>query len=387
MSDKIPLQKPAEMESKKEPESVWGISEDLSRKLVSISFFSACGVVLIHAQFNFEGAGVATNWVIAFFSRCIVSFSVPMFFAISGFLLARKTKAGRVAGWYPSALKKRVRTLLVPYLCWCTIYVFTVTLNKILMNCRAGRPRLEYTKLVEPLLSLRNFAHVYGLAPTEYPVHGAMWYIKSLLLLCLLSPLLLWIMRRRWSGLFFLIVMAVFFFLVPHTSIFFTPGFTLRGILFFSIGIFLACYPMKEESFLIIRGVLPPVWVLSSALGAFCIMNPERVSGFVTNLIMRFTVIAGVGAVWCLYDMIPAFRQLSRMRISNDSFFLYAFHVIVLEIVLGNLVATFLMNKLHIPELGIYFLRFLIPLVLSLLTAELLKRFLPRLYRILTGGR
>jgi fucose 4-O-acetylase-like acetyltransferase len=54
------------------------------------------------------------------------TFAIPIFFAISGYLLAVKSENGTKADWYPQALSKRVRSLLVPYLIWCTVYVLTV---------------------------------------------------------------------------------------------------------------------------------------------------------------------------------------------------------------------------------------------------------------------
>ena len=44
-------------------------------------------------------------------------------------------------------------------------------------------------------------------------------------------------------------------------------------------------------------------------------------------------------------------------------------------------------NRLHVPELAFYLLKFLIPLTLCLIVAEIMKRFFPRVYGILTGGR
>jgi hypothetical protein len=85
--------------------------------------------------------------------------------------------------------------------------------------------------------------------------------------------------------------------------------------------------------------------------------------------------------------MIPAAGRLGRLRVSKDSFFLYAFHLLVMDILTGSQVQALFRSRLHVPELGIYFQRFLIPLVLSLLTAEILKRFMPRFYGLLTGGR
>ena len=97
------------------------ISGSLSGKLTAVSFFGACSIVLLHANTFYAGASQAAVWTMTFFSKVMTAFAVPMFFAISGFLIAVKTDSGRAGGWFPSILKKRVRTLLVPYFVWCII--------------------------------------------------------------------------------------------------------------------------------------------------------------------------------------------------------------------------------------------------------------------------
>ena len=363
------------------------IPEDLSRKLTTVSFFSTCCIVLLHANPYTRAASQATGLVIYFCSVIMTSFAVPMFFTISGYLIAKKTDSGRSAGWYLSILEKRARTLLVPYLAWCTVYAVLFVPVKMLGNNLRGRPPLMNTGLVPPLVSFDNLASVYGLFLPEYPALGVLWYIRNLLLLCLLTPLLFPMMRRRWAGLLFLALVGALYLLFPTLYPFFQgPGFNLQGFLFFSLGIYLANYPVQQDTFRILRRALPFVWLFLAVLTTW-LFKYSRMGYDISMMSLSACVIVGVAAVWVLYDMIPAFRRLIGLRVSKDSFFLYAMHLLVMDTATGNLMQSFCMNQLHIPELGVYLLRFLIPLALSLLTAELLKRFLPRLYGFLTGGR
>ena len=105
------------------------------------------------------------------------------------------------------------------------------------------------------------------------------------------------------------------------------------------------------------------------------------------QVLMKLITLAGVGAVWVLYDMVPAFQRLGNLSVAKDSFFLYASHYLVISILFSAKGQDILIHKLHVPELAIYLLRFVIPMTLCLLAAELLKRFLPRIYGFLTGGR
>jgi len=363
------------------------ISDSLSRKLTAVSFFSACGIVLLHANTFYADASPAASWTMTFFSKVMTAFAVPMFFAISGFLIAKKTNSGQIDGWFQSALKKRVRTLIVPYLVWCTVYAFLFLPLVFLKNELLGRQLLENTSLTKPVLSLHNLVYLYGFSFSATPALRVLWYLRNLFYLCLLTPILFPMMRRRWSGLLFLGLTGIVFLLFPTLFPFFSGhGFNLQGILFFPIGIYLANYPLNRSDFFLFRRALPFIWVGFAVFTTWCLRDPGvpfKISAGILNL----CILLGVGSVWSLYDMIPAFERLSGLHISNDSFFLYAFHLLVMDMVTGSQIQSFLRSGCHVPELGIYLLRFLIPLTLSLLTAETLKRFLPGLYRIMTGGR
>ena len=105
------------------------------------------------------------------------------------------------------------------------------------------------------------------------------------------------------------------------------------------------------------------------------------------QVLMKLITLAGVGAVWVLYDMVPAFQRLEKLSVVKDSFFLYASHFLIIAVLFSAKMQDVLTNRLHVPELVFYLLKFLVPFTLCLLTAEILKRFLPRVYEFLTGGR
>lgn len=365
------------------------ISASLSGKLTAVSFFSACCIVLLHANTFYAEASPAAGWIMTFFSKFMTAFAVPMFFAISGFLIAKKTNSGQENGWFRSAMKKRVRTLLVPYFAWCTVYVFLFLPPVFLKNHLLGRQLLEGTSLTEPVLSLRNLAYLYGLSFSATPALRVLWYLRNLFYLCLLTPILFPVMRRRRSGLLFLGLTGIVFLLFPDLFPFFDGhGFNLQGLLFFPLGIYLANYPLNGNDYPVFRRSLPFIWVGLAAFATWCFRDPGATFSLSAKArILNLCILVGVGSVWSLHDMIPAFGHLNRLPVSNDSFFLYAFHLLVMDMVTGSQTQSFLRSACHVPELGIYLLRFLIPLALSLLTAEILKRFLPGIYRFLTGGR
>ena len=95
----------------------------------------------------------------------------------------------------------------------------------------------------------------------------------------------------------------------------------------------------------------------------------------------------GVGAVWVLYDYIPAAKRLARRSFVHDAFFLYAAHLGIILTFMCARCEDILSSRLHVPAIGIFLLRIAVPILLSLTAAELLKRHCPRIYALLTGGR
>ena len=182
------------------------ISPELSRKLTAVSFFSACSVVLLHAlePSMADTGSPVTAWTTTLFSRIMTSFAVSLFFVISGYLFAVKTNLGRQENWYSSLLKKRNRTLFLPYLAWCTIYAVINIPFTMLGNHLAGRNLTINTCLTEPILSFWNVCRIYGLHLPTSPSGGNLWYIRNLLLLFVLTPLIMPVMKRRATGIAFL---------------------------------------------------------------------------------------------------------------------------------------------------------------------------------------
>lgn len=315
------------------------------------------------------------------------TFAVPMFFAISGFLFAVKTDLGRQPRWYPVTLKKKVGSLLVPFLIWCTIYAVSFIPFKLYGNYRAGRDLVFALPMLKlPLLSVRNIFGIYGFFIPKYPGCPILWFIRNLMLLFLVSPLLLFLFKKRFVAILFLIV--VFIAIVFENKMPFwhsNRGFSFGGLFYFSLGIFFAFYPLSRYSFPVIRRMLPPLWIAS----VFLLAAYYRLDMLGTSyqFLADLSALLGVGSVWILPDYICPLLRIGSWKVAKDTFFLYVFHYLVLAFVFFNTMERFLLYKLHIPLLIIFFLRVIGSSVPSLIVAELMKKHLPALYRILTGGR
>lgn len=90
------------------------ISKELSNKFANMALLCAMLVVVIH--FHLDPIKGTTIWYVnTILVRAIASIAVPFFFLASGYFLA--AHCGE-QGWWGRALKRRVVSLLIPYLFW-----------------------------------------------------------------------------------------------------------------------------------------------------------------------------------------------------------------------------------------------------------------------------
>ena len=192
------------------------ISSELSSRISTLSFVCACMVVLIHVPIP-STVGSWGWYLSSTFSYGMCLISVPFFFMVSGFFIGRHIGEEK---WYRSALKKRLVSLLIPYLIFNTMYwglthlcVNQWTLHSVLCG-------------------------IIG-SPLEFPSLGPTWYIRSLLVYVLITPLLP-ISYRWWCVTYFIaIVFLCFSDLYPEQNVvrFLKHTCSLQNLFYYHMGL------------------------------------------------------------------------------------------------------------------------------------------------------
>ena len=195
-------------------------------------------IILLHCYsvVRLEGDHNTFFKVLYPFSLWIGETGVPGFFFISGYLFFLSKKS------YKQKLETRFHTLLIPYLLWNAIL-----LTVYLLAYAAGYPQdinyksianygiVDYVRLFWDRGSYDDGNFVPLLCP--------FWYIRNLLIMCLLSPIFYYIIR--YAREFFLFIVAVWWMLTYHNA------FIPQSILFFSIGAYFSIHdvnPLKLVS-------------------------------------------------------------------------------------------------------------------------------------------
>ena len=339
------------------------IDPQLSHDFAKMSFICAIMIVYLHTGCAARGEVFFQLMHRAITSLCQVA--IPWFFFASGFFLSRHIGE---EGWWSREVIKRIRSLMVPFWIWGTliflVYCFIALCIRVVGYDYHGTDALSWIS-VRGVLRVAGFDYAASM-PT-------MWYMRSLFLLVVMSPLI-------YAGRIVLVVLLGLLYLtfnICFTQIgspwdyVFEFLVSLRGMLYFSFGMYF--YPNRKLFARFLCGIL-------GAIG-------------VGLLILRLTV----ATEWRALDvlMVPGlmavvYHCVKRMRIqtmfTNLSFSVYVMHMIIAYCIsaLYGVVGVGGEGR-TLFVFGI--VRFFVTLGSVILMTLLLKRQFPKLAKILFGGR
>ena len=236
------------------------LAPTVSVKMANMGVLCAVFIVLLHS-----GCGGMTR------------VAVPYFFLAAGYFLA-----GHIGetGWWHREVAKRVQSLLVPMWIWGAVSIM------IELLLQWGIRLTGYDYHGESLSFLYRLLKSLGVLFTVNM--GVLWFVRMLFFLVVISPLL------RGGGksvnLLRLMIFAGLYGWFELSDLeqgalwnFFEYGFSLRGLLYFSVGIYLRQYPIRLN---ISKLSLVVLVVVSGALVGFnvtaLIMVPVCIVDFVS---------------------------------------------------------------------------------------------------------
>ena len=177
---------------------------DRNRTSVVLAFLRiplTIGVVLIHSNLlvwveRWYGHELdAPWWSLAFIkSLNFLAYSTvnPMFFAISGYLFFWNIDNLNLTV-YKRKLHSRLFTLLIPYLLW-NLIAYIYQLAKVFLGIGSA------VEGCGNILSLSVFLKVFWQFGNEGPADMPLWFVRDLILLVILTPLIHWLLKgiKKW---------------------------------------------------------------------------------------------------------------------------------------------------------------------------------------------
>ena len=295
---------------------------------------------------------------------------VPLFFLISGYLFfsgSRLTTAGYVA-----KLRSRVRSLLVPFLFW---NILVLALFALAQTLPAARTMVSGKAPTIAEFGAYDYARAI-LGIRHRPIAYQFWYVRDLMLLVLLAPLIGAMARRVPYAL--LVPVCVCW--VLHAWPVYAPS--PEATLLFAIGAYLAVG--RRDAFALDRyaPVLIGLYACAVAFGlAHAVPAAEP---YVPNLIVAL----GVPAWLCVSGIVVRYERVRErlLALRGSAFFVFAAHEPLL---------TFLRKVFYVAlrpvspaeAIGVYLVVPILTASLLVVVYQLLAKTMPGPLRVISGGR
>lgn len=353
---------------------------NISARFANMSILSAIMVVIIHVLKRDQAFGSLIAYVRLLTGEGICRIAVPFFFMAAGYFVARHVEEN---GYWLREVKKRIVTLVIPFVTWCLICFILCSVMMISLNvCHSD----VWHKGV---FSLSRILRASGLNPFCVPELRQLWFVRVLFLFVLMLPLFSAYLRRFGVG-GLLLAFMVYLLMKPFAGIILGDKigtlvnfgcFSFEGAAYFSLGIWLM--RSKKE------------WIFSfKRVGCVALV-------FALLLMMvrnRFGVFSSVvffsSIPFALYGLLTLVPDAPFKFLRGYSFPIYLIHLNVIFVyffALDYLCPTMMLGFFD-PGKGCVgaFVAFVIVFGSSVLFASVLKRgaeIFPKLGLILFGGR
>lgn len=282
--------------------------------------------------------------------------SVPIFLLISGYLFFREGSYVLTKELWISKLKKRISSLLVPYLLWNFI-------GYIIYAIKVG-------------FSFEDFFHSFWVIDIpgrsgSSPIDGPLWYVRNLMIMVVISPIIAYMIKfTKW---YLILIMTILWIIqIPP----FNKGIGI-AFYFFSLGGYLRVFDYHVENlqryakYLILAY---PIYVIY----AFFMQSNSTCWDFQVGLIL------GIGAIFSLSMHFIKYGNGNGKFVqilSETSFFIYCLHDLLLQFL-----KPFFSEILGTGDFA-YISLIVVDIALCLGFFYVLKRISPKVTSLLMGGR
>ena len=343
------------------------VTEATSQKIKNMSLLCAAFVVSIHI--GIPGELDSPLWLVhQLVVDGIARIAVPFFFVVSGFFLAAHFNE---TGWWGRELKKRLSSLVIPFFVWSLLFVISLMLGSIITDLLTHRP-LGTGGAIECIIT--NWLKIPGVYLTKCPILGPLWYVRCLFFFVLAAPIISKCVTKfkyTWLIACFAALLVYTHLLNPTFQGFFNYGFSLSGLFYFSVGIFIQLAKPKAlpTKLAIVFGIVGiALWIAKT----ICLASHD--GSALGKLFVPFLLVA-------TWHFMPAKRLPDWL--TSCSFPIFLMHEFFFPYV------HFAVK--HLPAQYIPFveptINFIVGFFGSIAVTLLLRKHLPGTSRVLFGGR
>lgn len=347
------------------------VNSALSRKIKVVSFIAMVAVVMIHSHAlgTFENPSPWCIFLQTLLFRAITSWAVPFFFVVSGFFIATSAYFRHETG-YKQLIERKMRTLLVPYLLW------TIIGSAISVPLIMGNNYIMHRGLFERTFLANGFGwgaidSFLGISSNGPSGNLALWYVRTLLIFFAFAPLWRFVLKLNKTltavcGLLLVVFCSSPW--IPYTGLRYSSfGWLFLGV---SIGEFGA------------ERVRLPRWLVVISGGVYIALSLYVASGGVDHFSMM--PISGILFWWGLYDWLLLSDRALPSYFSM-SFWVYCLHGVITSWFLAS--TSYLLGKTDLVAMFASATSICGSLAICLTLGMAVKRYSPKAYTVLSGGR
>lgn len=327
------------------------------------------GVVFAHAY-----PGVGNNFISVFIYNFICNglarISVPLLFLISGYLFFINFDLSKQTYW--SKLQDRIGTLFIPFLIWNFATLFIFALAQLIPLTTAFFSGLNAS--IASYSVFDYFNAIVGI--NRMPIAIQFWFIRDLMVLALLTPLIHFI-NSRIPKLFLTLLYICW--MLDFWPIYIP---SVEATLFFSIGTFLGgrhqnLFALDKFGVLVI-----PIYILILVITSLFVHNT------VTPYIHRIGIIMGIASTMFISKQALKWSSIKEklLELSTMSFFVFAAHE-PLQLIIRKLTYRLLMPESWVAEVLLYLLIPISVIIILVTSYRVLETYTPNLLRVITGKR
>lgn len=357
---------------------------------VMVVFIHSFGEPLTHATTeidytHFWGVSELYDILRVAISHVMTHCAVPTFFLISGYLFFTKLQQWNWVVW-KRKMKKRIHTLFIPYIVWISISIALTPLSMIAGCIIKGHSWNNIIDWFDNNGWLHMFwdCHTWNLdrtnmlgclSPSSAPYLIPFWFMRDLMVVVLLTPIIYYLIKR--FGMCFIFLVTLFYVTGVDIPV---SGFSILAILYFSFGAYIMLN--NKDLVMIFKKYRYIAYRVSIVLLPIIIYYDGH-NTKMGNIIYPFFIISMVVSVVNLtYSMVKKGCGNLLISLSSTTFFIFAAHSLLLPYV--RIAVQKITNPLE--TYGCILAYFLIPIVTILICIFLfyvLKRYTPRLAKVI----
>lgn len=346
--------------------------------LDNLKAFLALGIIVVHSTSCLRY--IQTPQIIplevydAFIT--LVKTLLAAFFFISGYFFSMPAEGDFKTNYF-SMLKKRARSLLVPYFMWNSGYVAIFLLGGLFSPAVKGW--CETLALHTPWGLLDAVAGV-----THHPADGPLWYLRNLFLLAAIYPLI----RTAAKKLGILLPIGIFVFLSVINTVFDFPEYVHTHYLMpYSTTLFVLGVVTREKNWSLDFFKKYAIQCFAFGLGAFLIWQFFKVGGAKMEILQGNILYILELPLWMAFSRFTTWGKDTFLYkyFTETAFFIYAGHFFCCSIFL-HIAAPFIPQTPY-QLILLWICYFGGGAIMMICGYWVLSKLFPRFLKVLTGNR